>query len=175
MTTVLIIAEDDSLRSAWVDAAVAAGLAVRAVGALLPGVDMLGTIEIDGVLVDARAEGDLELLAAVSAYRPMPPTVIVHDRDLALPARVRAVACRPSDASPDRLIHVLTRMLANRELARPTNLPVRVTPAAAKWTSRLSSNPNGDEDSRDGGSGDGAFDGETSPDGFDLAAGWRAG
>jgi DNA-binding NtrC family response regulator len=165
MTTVLIIAEDDALRSAWVAAAVAAGLAVRAVGAMLPGVDMLGTLEIDGMLVDARVEGDLELLAAISAYRPMPPAVIVHDRDIALPARIRAAACRPTGASPERLIHLLTRLLSQRELARPTNLPVRVTPAAAKWTSRLSSS------SDDGDSGDEHFDGETSPDGYDLAAG----
>ena len=168
MTTLLIISEEDALRAAWTDAAVAAGLEVRAVSALLPGVDLLGTIEVDGMLVDCRGDSALELLSAVSAYRPMPPTVIVHDREISMPARMRAVACRGSDVSPARLIHLLGRLLGHGELARPTNLPVRVTPAALKWTSRLSSpTPVDDEDS---GEIRKSFDGETNPDGYDLAA-----
>lgn len=166
MTTVLIIAEDEPLRQAWGDAARAAGLEVRSVPALLPGVDLLGSLPIDGLLVDARADGQLELLAAVSAYRPMPPTVIVHDRQIAMPARIRAAACRPSGASPARLIHLLGRMLDQRELANPTNLPVRVTPAAAKWSSRLSTHRDDEEDCEPSQ----RFEGETSPDGYDLAA-----
>jgi len=166
MTTVLLIAEDPVLRAAWTEAARAAGFEVRAVPALLPGVDLLGTTTIDGLLIDARRSGELELLGAVSAYRPMPPTVIVHDRALVMPARIRAAACRPSDATPARLIHLLGRLLGHRELARPTNLPVRVTPAALKWTSRLSA-PVDDEES---GEHRYKFEGETSPDGYDLAA-----
>lgn len=166
MTTVLIIAEDPALRSAWIAAAASAGLTVRAASCLLDGVDLLGTVEIDGLLVDARADGELEMIAAVSAYRPMPSTVLVHDRDIALPARIRAAACRHSDASPAHLVALLSRLLEARELARPTNLPVRMTPAALKWTSRLSGG-SGDDDESDDARG---FDGETSPDGFDLAA-----
>jgi hypothetical protein len=169
MTTLLIITEEDALRTAWTDAAVLAGLEVRAVSALLPGVDLLGTIEVDGLLVDCRADSSLELLSAVSAYRPMPPTIIVHDRELSVPARMRAVACRRSETSPARLIHLMERMLGHRDMARPTNLPVRMTTAALKWTSRLSS-PTSIED-EDSGEAPKAFDGETSPDGFDLAAG----
>lgn len=167
MTTVLIIAEDDALRVAWADAATAVGFTVRAVSALLPGVDLLGTIDVDGLLVDARGDGELELLTAVSAYRPMPPTVIVHDREVTLPGRIRAAACRRSDASPARLIHLLGRLLGHRDLGVPTNLPVRVTPVALKWTSRLSSVA----DEEDSGEAPRAFEGETNPDGFDLAAG----
>lgn len=167
MTTLLIITEEDALRAAWTAAAVAVGFEVREVSALLPGVDLLGTIEVDGLLVDCRGDGELELLTAVSAYRPLPPTVIMHDREISLPARMRAAACRRSDASPARLIHLMGRLLGSRELARPTNLPVRVTPAALKWTTRLSA-PAEEEDS---GEVRKTFDGETNPDGFDLAAG----
>lgn len=165
MTTVLIIAEDPALRSAWVEAAAFAGHTVRAASCLLDGVDLLGTVEIDGLLVDARADGELEMIAAVSAYRPMPPTVLVHDRDISLPARIRAAACRHTDASPTHLVTLLGRLLAVRELARPTNLPVRMTPAALKWTTRLSGGAGEDESDESRG-----FDGETSPDGFDIAA-----
>lgn len=168
MTTLLIIAEDAAVRSSWTAAAHAAGLSVRAVAALLPAVDLLGTIQVDAVLVDARADGELELLAAVSAYRPMPPTVLVHDRESTPPARMHAAVVRPSSTPPDRLVHLIKRIMFHRQdHLRPTNLPVRVTPAAAKWTTRLSSAGASDDDSSELRL---TFDGETSPDGFDLAA-----
>ena len=50
-----------------------------------------------------------------------------------------------------------------------TNLPVRVTPVAAKWTSRLSP-PSTHDDDDDSATLRLSFDGETSPDGYDLAA-----
>jgi DNA-binding NtrC family response regulator len=171
MTTVLVIAEDDSLRAAWSAAVVQAGHQCLAVPALLPGIDLLGTKSIDGLLVDARADSALQLLAAVSAYRPMPVTVIVHDHAASIPARIRGVALRPSDASPERLVFLLGRLLGSRELANPTNLPVRVTPAALKWTSRLSSPRAAVEiDEDDSGEIRRQFDGETNPDGFELAS-----
>jgi len=170
MTTVLIIAEDDALRAAWAAAAEAVGFKVRAVGSLLGGVDLLGTVEVESMLIDVRAEGDLELIAAISAYRPMPATVMVHDREITPPVRIRGVAVRGSDATPQRLVHLLKRMLFHRDLARPTNLPVRVTPVAAKWTSRLSPPKKPDDDDDDSGTMRLTFDGETSPDGWELAA-----
>jgi DNA-binding NtrC family response regulator len=171
MTTVLVIAEDDSLRAAWSAAVVQAGHQCLAVPALLPGIDLLGTKNIDGLLVDARADSALRLLAAVSAYRPMPVTVIVHDRTVSIPARIRGVALRPGDASPERLVFLLGRLLGNRELANPTNLPVRVTAAALKWTSRLSSPRAAVEiDEDDSAEIRRQFDGETNPDGFELAS-----
>ncbi|MBE7448046.1 MAG: hypothetical protein HS111_03905 [Kofleriaceae bacterium] len=166
MTTILIITEHDDRREAWTAAARAAGHDVRLAPALIPGIDLLGTQPIDGVLVDAEAAGELERLVMLSVFRPTPPTVIVHDRSIAVPARMRAAACRPSTTPPDRLVHLLGRLIAHRELAQPTNLPVRVTPLALKWTSRLSSI--GDDD--DTGETNPAFDGETNDDGFDLAA-----
>lgn len=169
MTTVLIITEDDALRAAWAAAAESIGLRSRAVGSLLVGVDLLGTIDVDAMLIDVRAEGDLELIAAISAYRPMPATVMVHDREITPPLRIRGVAVRGSDATPERLVHLIKRMLFHRDLARPTNLPVRVTPLAAKWTSRLSPPKNHDDDD-DSATMRLSFDGETSPDGFDVAA-----
>jgi len=172
MTTVLVIAEDDALREAWRAAVVRAGHECLAVPALLPGLDLLGTKEIDGLLVDAREERELHLLAAVSAYRPMPLTVIVHEQAAGIPARIRGAVLRRADASPDRLVHVLGRMLGQRELARPTNLPLRVTPAALKWTSRLSSaRPAVELDDDDSGEIRRQFDGETNPDGYELASG----
>lgn len=169
MTTVLIITEDDALRADWAAAAESIGFRARAVGSLLAGVDLLGTIEVDAMLIDVRAEGDLELIAAISAYRPMPATVMVHDREITPPLRIRGVAVRGSDATSDRLVHLIKRMLFHRDLARPTNLPVRVTPVAAKWTSRLSP-PKNDDDDDDSATMRLSFDGETSPDGYDLAA-----
>lgn len=172
MKTVLVICEDDSLRKAWSEAVLRAGHACLAVPALLPGIDLMGTKQIDGLLVDARADNALALLAAVSAYRPMPLTVIVHDQDGGIPARFRGVALRRTDASPDRLVYLLGRMLGHTELANPTNLPLRVTPAALKWTSRLSPPHAGvgfeDEDSAELRR---EFDGETNPDGYELASG----
>jgi DNA-binding NtrC family response regulator len=171
MTTVLVIAEDDSLRTAWSEAVVRAGHQCLAVAALLPGIDLLGTKEIDGMLIDAREDSALQLLAAVSAYRPMPLTVIVHEHAAGIPARIRGVVLRSSDASADRLVHVLGRMLGQRELANPTNLPVRVTPAALKWTSRLSSQRAAvDLEEDDSGEIRRQFDGETNPDGFEVAS-----
>ncbi|KAB2887318.1 MAG: hypothetical protein F9K40_21580 [Kofleriaceae bacterium] len=172
MTTVLVICEDDSLRTAWSDAVTRAGHACLAVPALLPGLDLLGTKVIDGLLVDAREETSLQLLAAVSAYRPMPLTVIVHDHDAGIPARIRGAALRRTDASPERLVYLLGRMLGHTELANPTNLPVRVTPAALKWTSRLSPPHVGvDLDEDDSGEIRREFEGETNPDGYELASG----
>ncbi len=167
MTTVLVIAADDALRAAWTEAARTLGMQVRAVAAMLPAVDLLGTTPIDGMLVDARGDGELELLAAVSVYRPMPPTVIVHDREVAIPARLRAGACRPTTTSAAELVALLASLLEQRELTRPTNLPLRVMSIALKWTSRLSA-PSEHDDSEDVRR---QFDGETGPDGFDLAAG----
>lgn len=172
MTTVLVICEDDSLRTAWSEAVVRAGHECLAVPALLPGIDLLGTRTIDGLLVDAREDSALPLLAAVSAYRPMPLTVIVHDEAGGIPARIRGVALRRTDASPDRLVYLLGRMLGHTELANPTNLPVRVTPAALKWTSRLSAPRVGVElDEDDSAELRREFDGETNPDGYELASG----
>jgi hypothetical protein len=75
---------------------------------------------------------------------------------------------RPPDTAPERLVHLIQRMMFHRlDHARPTNLPVRVTPAAAKWTARLSSSRTDDDDSSELRL---TFDGETSPDGYDLAA-----
>jgi hypothetical protein len=165
MTTVLVISDDDALRARWATAARNAGHDVLEASALLPGVDLLGAREVDGLLADARAHGALELLAAVSAYRPMPPTVIVHDRDLAPPARMRVVACRSAAATPPRLVFLLGRLLSAGELARPTNLPLRVTPMAAKWTSRLST-PS-DDPCEDSAEIRRSFDGETN-DELDL-------
>ncbi len=170
-TIVLVIAADAERRASWSAAARAAGFDVRAVDAMLPAVDLLGTQTIDGMLVDARDEGVLQTLAAVSAYRPMPPTVIVHDHPVSVPARMRAAACRPTAATPERLVHLLGRLLDARELARPTNLPVRVTPHALKWTSRLSSPPLASDDDDSSEWRRREFDGETSPDGYDLASG----
>ncbi|HUQ06508.1 MAG TPA: hypothetical protein VM261_28590 [Kofleriaceae bacterium] len=172
MTTVLVIAEDDSLRAAWSAAVVQAGHECLAVPALLPGIDLLGTKQIDGLLVDARQDSALQLLAAVSAYRPMPLTVIVHDHAAGIPARIRGCAVRPGDASPERLVYLLGRLLGHRELANPTNLPVRVTPAALKWTSRLSAPRAAVEiDEDDSAEIRRQFDGETNPDGYELASG----
>lgn len=188
MTTVLVICEDDTLRSAWSEAVVRAGHECLAVAALLPGIDLLGTKEIDGLLVDAREDAALQLLAAVSAYRPMPLTVIVHDgprpetgsliasqpgHAAGIPARIRGAAVRPSDASPERLVHLLGRLLGHRELAKPSNLPVRVTSAAFKWTSRLSTPRPAVElaDEDDSAEIRRQFDGETNPDGYELAPG----
>lgn len=169
--TILVIADDDSLRTSWSEAVVRAGFDVRAVPALLPGIDLLGTQEIDGVLIDARDDRALQLLAAVSAYRPMPVTVIVHERVAGIPARIRGAALRPADTSPDRLVRLLGRLLVARELARPTNLPLRVTPLALKWTSRLSSaRPPVDFEDDDSAEIRREFDGETNPDGYELAA-----
>jgi DNA-binding NtrC family response regulator len=169
--TVLVIAEDDSLRDAWSAAATRAGFQVRAVSALLPGIDLLGTQEVDGVIIDARDDAELALIAAVSAYRPMPVTVIVHDRVAGIPARIRGVALRPHNATPERIVHLLGRLLLARELANPTNLPVRVTPFALKWTSRLSSKraPVAFDDDDDSAEIRRQFEGETNPDGFELA------
>jgi DNA-binding NtrC family response regulator len=172
MTTVLVICEDDSLRSAWSEAVTRAGHQCLAVSALLPGIDLLGSQEIDGLLVDAREDTALQLLGAVSAYRPMPLTVIVHDHAACMPARIRGAAMRRSDASPDRLVYLLGRMLGHRELAKPSNLPVRVTPAALKWTSRLSTPRKAVDLSDEDDSAEirRQFDGETNPDGYELAS-----
>lgn len=171
VTTILVICEDDSLRTAWSEAVVRAGHQCLAVPALLPGIDLLGSKEVDGLLIDARLDSELQLVAAVSAYRPMPLTVIVHEHAAGIPARIRGVALRPPDASPDRLVHLLGRMLDQRDVASPTNLPVRVTPAALKWTARLSSKrPAVELDEDDSAEIRRLFDGETNPDGYELAA-----
>ncbi len=137
MATLLIIAAGDALRSRWRAAAVDAGNHVCAVTALRRGIEILRGATIDGVLVDARGHDGLALLAAASAHRPLPPLVIVHDRAVALPARAHAAACRTSAASPAHLVELLGCMVGQRGQSLPTNLPMLVTSAALKWTSRL--------------------------------------
>ena len=158
MTTVLVIASDPALSSAWTEAARAAGFGVRRSPSILPAIDVLSEESIDGILLDARSEETLVLFATLSAYRPMPTTMIVSDLEHPIACRARAAHLRPSAKSPRALVQLLGQLLDVRSIASPTNLPMRLPSVAAKWTFRGSAD---DGEVRDG---------ETDPDGWDFSS-----
>ena len=136
MTTVLVIAGDAALRTAWGAAVRSAGFVLRQAPSILPAIDVLATEPIDGVLLDARNADDLTLFATLSAYRPMPTTMIVSDLDPGIACRARAAAIRTSDHGAARLVARLGNLLEVRAIASPSNLPIRLAAVAEKWTFR---------------------------------------
>ncbi len=153
MTTVLVIVNDAALQASWGAAVRSAGFSLREAPALMPAMKLLAHETIDGLLIDARAEADLALFASVSAFRPMPTTMLVSDLVTPVAARVRAAAMRSSGQTAANLVQRLGSLLGIRAIASPTNLPMRLVPVAAKWTLR--------------GHAEGSpHDGNTSPDGW---------